>query len=163
MENDATLPVFTVGTLPKKCYTDPQELLRDFAAALSVPSDTSKVIKGAQGEPGPPGGRGIPGPQGPPGAGVTKNIQNINIPASATFVDVPIFEGWQSSFYQILFNGYADDPTTPYDDSESFGVGPIVPVYSVGSTTIIRVYFIFKAGATQTYNDKFILAITSVN
>lgn len=164
MENDATLPVFTVGTLPKKCYTDPQELLRDFAAALSVPSDTSKVIKGAQGEPGPPGPRGTPGPQGPAGQGVTKNIQTFNIPSGVSAIDIPYFEGWQSASYNILYNGYAEDPVTPFDPTKAFGVGTLVPVYSAGgTTTTIRVYFIFRDGVTVTYDANFILEATSVN
>lgn len=95
MDNDNTEPVFTVGTLPKKCYTDPQELLNDIAAALSVPTDNAKVIKGAQGPPGPPGSRGAPGPIGPVGEGVTRNIINVDIPDGSTFVTVAMFEGWQ--------------------------------------------------------------------
>jgi len=165
MDNDNTEPVFTVGTLPKKCYTDPQELLNDFAAALSVPTDNAKVIKGAQGIPGPPGSPGPVGGPGPPGDAVLKSFQNIAIPEGVTYVEVPVFDGWQSSTYQIIYNGYEDHPDDPdFGDLDvNIGVGTIVPVYGSPSVTSLKVHLIIISDTvTETPDNKFLLAITTI-
>jgi hypothetical protein len=163
MDNDNTEPVFTVGTLPKKCYTDPQELLNDFAAALSVPTDNAKVIKGAEGPPGPVGGRGPAGPAGPPGEMLNKNLYSVEIQAGATTVDIPVFEGWQSAHYQVLYNGYDEHPTEDdfTDLGVVIGVGTIVPVYAVPNVIFIRVHLTFQGGPTTVPDDKFLLNAVS--
>jgi len=164
MDNDNTEPVFTVGILPKKCYTDPQELLNDIAAALSVPTDNAKVIKGAQGPIGPPGGRGDTGPPGPIGEAVTRNTQSHAIPINATFVDIPIFDQWQFSTYNIIYNGYDFHPTDPdFEDlAVVVGVGTIVPLYGVPDVLNLRVYLTFHGVPINTPDANFLLNIVTI-
>lgn len=164
MDNDNTEALFTVGVLPKLCYTDPQELLRDFAAALSVPTDNAKVINGAKGDKGDPGAPGPAGPPGPIGEPVNRNLQSHPIPINATYIDIPVFDAWQYSTYNVLYNGWEDHPTDPDfgDLAGSVGIGTIVPIYATPNILTLRVFFMFQGTPVNIPDANFLLNIVTI-
>jgi hypothetical protein len=166
MNNDNTTPVLTLGTLPRKCYSDPQQFAEDLVKVIKIPSDTYSVINGAKGEPGKSirGPSGPQGLQGPAGAGATLYLRIIEIPSAATYVDFVAFTDWQKASFSICHKGVVGSTGSPpivYNPGASgvIAVGTTIGIAPLAAS--IRVYFIFGGGITSTPDANHVLHIIS--
>jgi hypothetical protein len=164
-DNDNVLPL-KVGKLPRECYTSWQEFAEDFVKVLQVAQDNKEIIEGAKGD---PGDRGLRGPKGDPGAAGANTVistRQFEIDDASTYVDVPIFSGWESSMFYIEYSGRVL-PVGPYDPFVAadgyIGVGTIVLVDEIPTPTTLRVYFVFSPGITAVPDENFILHVTTLS
>jgi hypothetical protein len=159
MENDNGQPLLVAGALPKTCYSDFNEFVRDLAKVLRIPTDTIAIIQGAQGEKGEKGQKGSPGAVGPAGPGASPNLQVIPIPLGATYVDFDHFEGYKQASYSIHYNGMVSDvdPANEFDptDQGTISVAQIVEIYPGGTGGQVRAYFT----GGPTFDDESVLHI----
>jgi hypothetical protein len=161
-------PLLVSGVLPKTSYANLQEFVEDLAKVLRVPVDLISVIQGANGKDGQRGQQGYQGTKGDKGDPAKEYIpiiQTISIPDAASYVNIPVFTGWESSSYVIGYNGQvssANGEIPDFDPGDGVvGVGSVVAVYSDPEPTLIRCYFVFAGGITATPNANFKLTITS--
>lgn len=149
MDNDNSQPLTVAGKLPKTCYKSLQEFVNDIAKVLRIPIDTISIAKGATGETGlngNKGDKGDKGDRGQDGLSVSSSIRNFDIPNGATYLQLPIFDGWDRSFYQVYHKGQvgSTDVDIPNFDpaAKVVSIGTIIQVYGT-PVTLIRVYFTF--------------------
>lgn len=166
MDNDNTPPLFVAGDLPKTCYADANELLRDIAKVLRVPFDTYTVIKGAQGDPGKTvrGPSGTVGPAGAAGSDAAMYVRKIPIPLGATYVDFNTFIGYDRASFSIHHKGHigslvVDPPAYNPAVSGIVSVGTVIGIQPAAA--VIRVFFLFGAGIVTVPDLNHVLHICS--
>lgn len=166
MDNDNTPPLFVAGDLPKTCYADANELLRDIAKVLRVPFDTYTVIKGAQGIPGKTviGSVGPAGNTGPTGADAVMFVRKVPIPLGATFVDFNTFIGYDRASFFIHHKGQVGSliPDPPVFNPAVSGIVSVGTVIGIApSASVIRVFFLFGGGIVTVPDVNHVLHICS--
>ncbi len=165
-DNDNALPL-KAGKLPRSCYSSWQEFTDDLVKVLQIAQDTKEIIQGAKGDTGATGAKGNKGDVGPPGTNTNITTRVFPIPTLGIYVQVPIFDGWETSTYKIRYDGRiapASDVVLPFDDEAGYiAVGTIVLVDGVPAPTAFRVYFVFSPGIVAVPDANFILHVTTLS